>query len=183
MTKIVCIMGKSGTGKSTVVKELCKDDKFHYVKSFTTRDPRPNDPEDINTHVFVDEQHYEKNKDEILALYESPNGYKSYTTIESFDKDKVNIYVIDPKAFVEFLVFDADLTMDIMGIYLYLDEEIRRKRFEQRGDGTEFSFEEHLDIKHIPHSYMLPCIVYDIGYSTVEEIVETIKNHIIPKES
>ena len=189
MIKIICIMGKSGTGKSTVVKELCKDDRFHYVKSFTTRQPRPNDPEDINTHIFVDNKHYENNKGEILALYESPNGYKSYTTIESFDRDKKNIYVIDPKAFIELVeLSETNLgTFDMFGIYLYLEDRVRLNRFKQRGDNTEFSLEEHLDLSILEDYYKtyheLPGIVYNIEDNTVEEIVETIKNHIIPKEN
>lgn len=188
MIKIVCIMGKSGTGKSTVVKELCKDNKFHYVKSFTTRQPRPNDPEDIDTHIFVDDKHYDKNKDEILALYESPSGYRSYTTIESFDEEKTNIYVIDPKAFIELVeLSETNLrTFNVIGIYLYLDETTRRKRFEKRGDEVKFSPEDHLDVVILVHHSTfkrnLPGLVYNIEDSTVEEIVETIKNHIIPKE-
>ena len=189
MIKIICIMGKSGTGKSTVVKELCKDEKFHYVKSFTTRQPRPNDPEDINTHIFVDNKHYENNKNEVLALYESPNGYKSYTTIESFDDDKINIYVIDPKAFIELVELSKTNlnTFDVIGIYLYLDEVTRKGRFEKRGDGIKFSSEDHLDVAILVHystfKRSLPGIVFNIEDNTVEEIVETIKNHIIPKEN
>lgn len=189
MIKIICIMGKSGTGKSTVVKELCKDEKFHYVKSFTTRQPRPNDPEDINTHTFVDNKHYEDNKGEVLALYESPKGYKSYTTIDSFDDDKINIYVIDPKAFIELVELSKTNlnTFDVIGIYLYLDEATRKGRFEKRGDGVKFSSEDHLDVAILVHystfKRSLPGIVFNIEDNTVEEIVETIKNHIIPKEN
>lgn len=189
MIKIVCIMGKSGTGKSTVVKELCKDERFHYVKSFTTRQPRPNDPNDIDTHIFVDDKHYYENRGTVLATYVAPSGYKSYTTLESFDENKTNIYVIDPEAFIHLCQgnYDTDeFKFDIFGIYLYLEDRIRLNRFQQRGDGTKFSLEDHLDVSILEDYYKryheLPGIVYNIEDSTVEEIVETIKNHIIPKE-
>ena len=45
-------MGKSGSGKSTRIKWLHRDfPETHIVKSFTTREIRIDDPEDIYTPV------------------------------------------------------------------------------------------------------------------------------------
>ena len=67
MYKVICIIGKSGVGQSTVVNELIKNKNFHFIKSYTTREVRKNDPEDIKTHTFVSKKFRDETKNEILA--------------------------------------------------------------------------------------------------------------------
>jgi len=45
MGRIITLTGRSGTGKTTIVKELLelKDPLFQLIISYTTRDPRPSD--------------------------------------------------------------------------------------------------------------------------------------------
>lgn len=170
--KVICIMGKSGTGKSTVVKELCKNDIFNYVKSFTTRKERINDPSDKETHVFVSKDHYlecEK-KSEILALYVSKNDYVSYTTKKSFDKEKINIYVIDPIAFNDFSKLKG---FDVTGIYLKIDEKERTNRFFNREKNlNKFSKEEELDESQIHVNNYFSIDVTNLKVTQVCDIIE-----------
>lgn len=146
--KTIAIMAKSGTGKTTVIDKLCSErpDVFHYVKSFTTRPVRQNDPKDKESHIFVSEAFYERKKNYAFAVYNSPKGYHSWTDESSFMEDKINIYAIDSKEFKN--LTEKCLISELHGIFLYIDENEREKRFLSRGE-KDFDIEEHLDKKHL----------------------------------
>lgn len=146
--KVISIMAKSGTGKTTVIDKLCSErpDVFHYVKSFTTRPVRENDPKDKESHIFVSESFYERKKDYAFAVYHSPKGYHSWTDESSFIEDKINIYAIDSKEFKN--LTEKCLISELYGIFLYIDEKEREKRFISRGE-NDFDIEEHLDKKYL----------------------------------
>lgn len=160
---IICIMGKSGTGKSTVIEALCKQNNiYHSVKSYTTRPIRDYDPNDINTHTFVNDAYWENNKDKALAVYHNKEkDYYSWTDENSFKEDKINLYAIDPKAYLELLKNPKMQNHHLFGIYLYIDEEVRMERLCGRGD--EYSEEYHLD--------------YDILNDTNKKIIFNITKH------
>lgn len=164
---VLCILGKSGTGKSTLIDYMMNKfpEKYHYVKSYTTRKVRENDPNDKNTHIFVDKRHFKKykKKNEIIATYNSPLNYVSYTTIHSFDKNKINLYAIDVKAFNKLQLKEA-------GIYLYLSEDERKKRKTKRDKEMEYDFEEHLDKKYLKNKAR----IIDINNKSTAEIMEQI---------
>lgn len=156
---ILCIITKSGVGKSTLIENLESIGKkldsypkqkkvkvYHNVRSFTTREVRKDDPRDINTHVFVDNRFWEDSKDSAMAVYHSPKGYTSWTSRDSFNKECINLYAIDPIAFVEFRK-KYRRVHNIYAVYLTLDEDTRKNRLESRGD--IYTEEEHLDIKHL----------------------------------
>lgn len=143
---IICIMGKSGSGKSTIINKLSYNN-MNIIKSYSTRKPR--NAEDLETHIFVTEDDFDNtDKNEIMAIYESPNNYKSWVTKELFDKNKINLYAIDPIAFSDF--FEKYKEMDkIYGIYFDLDETEREKRLKKRGQSYYYKDEPHLDKKNI----------------------------------
>lgn len=164
--KILCVIGKSASGKSTLIKDIKNKygDTIHIVKSYTTRAVRENDVDDINTHTFVDNKFWEDNKGKSIAVYNSPKGYKSWTDINSFKEDCWNLYAIDPIALNEELYPSVkDLGWDIKVIYITLDEEVRKNRYLRREGTLEgFSEEYHLDIKHmrdIPEVTVLNSII------------------------
>ncbi|MES2630545.1 MAG: hypothetical protein V4611_01170 [Patescibacteria group bacterium] len=55
MSQLVGLIGPSGAGKSSVVKILCEEYGFQYIKSFTTRLQRDADDAD---HIFVSKEKF-----------------------------------------------------------------------------------------------------------------------------
>lgn len=134
MIKILCLVGESGSGKSTIAELLSKDDKYNYVQSYTTRKSRA-----VNEvgHIFVDELVYKKHKEldadannplKIIAeTYFSNNYY--WTVNTQFLKDKINIYVVDPKGVDDLKKLKE---FNILTIYLKADASARGNRMFHR---------------------------------------------------
>lgn len=154
MKKILCIMGKSACGKSTLINKLCKlDEKFNNIKSFTTREVRKNDFEnDMNTHTFVSFSKYENDlkQNKILALYENKEKkYYSWSTDELFEAYKINLYAIDPISFISFFNKFKNKYI-IYGIYINVSEDLRKKRMLKRNSYLRnFNIENHLSIDNL----------------------------------
>lgn len=147
--KVICVMGKSGSGKSTLINETVKlFDNFYAVKSYTTRKPRKNDPEDIKTHKFVLKECLDRDQEnnQVVSLYHSDKGYYSWTTHSCFSKNKINLYAIDPKACLEFINEYSNI-YDIYPIYIFVNEIERFERLKKRDNITKLPEEEHLSMK------------------------------------
>lgn len=144
MIKILCLVGESGSGKSTIAELLSKEDKYNYVQSYTTRKARSSNEAG---HIFVDELVYKKHKEldadinnqlKIIAeTYFDGNYY--WTVNTQFLKDKINVYVVDPKGVDDLRKIN---NFDIFTIYLNTTEHVRVERMLQRytkvlGDETK----------------------------------------------
>ena len=91
--KVVCLTGMSGSGKSTIAKEICKDDRYNLIYSFTDRLKRDEDDCD---HTFVDNNHMDTifENDDVVAKAEI-DGYRYCSIKSQFEEDKINIYICD----------------------------------------------------------------------------------------
>ena len=67
--------GRSCTGKDSIVKAIQEQHKFNRVVTFTTRDKRPNETNDIDYHFITKEEFdnslkwYAKHPDELQLIY------------------------------------------------------------------------------------------------------------------
>ena len=129
---IILLVGKSGSGKSTICDALAKKYGYKVLKSYTTRPLRLNDPKDATTHTFV-------SKDEFVAL-EQKCAYTKFDEYEycatSQQVDESDIYIIDPKG-VKY--FRNHYNGKKQPIVIYLDGEDNRLREQmgERGDDIE----------------------------------------------
>ena len=129
---LICLLGISGSGKSTIANRL--ERKYGYVsaKSYTTRPIRDDDENDINTHTFITLDEVEKFKDDIVADNWYNNNYYFATKSQL---NKSDIYVVD-KAGLEMLRKNYH-DKEIIPIWLDVPSEVVAKRMEQRGDSNE----------------------------------------------
>lgn len=171
---IVCIMGKSGSGKTTMIERLCDSSSdYNAVESYTTRSPREKNE---RGHVFVDNNFYEIHKDRAIAMYHSNHGYHSWVDDSCFSESKINLFAIDSKEFVNFRKKHSD-KYKIFGIYIYVADEERKRRLKQRGNEDYFSEEEHLSYVHLGDE-LENCIILNTTNDSVETNCKMIDENI-----
>jgi len=101
MSRIVCLMGKSSSGKDTIYKNLlkCKDPILHKVVPYTTRPIRAGEKEGVEYH-FTDEAGYKSLKQQGRIIeersYETCYGLWRYFTVDdgSICPDEADYLVI-----------------------------------------------------------------------------------------
>lgn len=132
MIKVLALVGESGSGKSTIASLLAKDEKFNYVQSYTTREPRKANEDG---HIFTDKIVYDKHCNlngiggfKIIAETYYDGAYY-WTCGFQFLKDKINVYTIDPKGIEE---LKKNKEFDILIVYLKADEKVRDNRMDLR---------------------------------------------------
>lgn len=93
-TTILCIIGASGSGKTTIERKLCqyRPGMYHRIVSHTTR-PMREDEEQGKEHVFVTPQ--EKPDEAQMLAYTRYGDYEYWADEEDIHFGMVNTYVID----------------------------------------------------------------------------------------
>ena len=125
---ILLLVGKSGSGKSTIADELERIYRIKVLRSYTTRPPRPND----TSHTFVTEEEFDKLTD--MVAFTNFNGYRYCATAAQVEDS--DVYVIDP-AGVEFFKKHYHGKKKIVDVYIKAGKEIRFDRMLSRGDSVE----------------------------------------------
>lgn len=143
MYKIYALIGKSASGKDTILNELLKKtNKFHGVVSHTTR-PKRDYEIDKKDYYFVTEE-------EMISLCEEDkmlemscfNGWIYGTSIESLDKNKINLGVFNIDGINAFMERDD---IDFRIFYVQTKDKLRLIR--------QLSREENPNIEEIIRRY------------------------------
>lgn len=132
MGYIYCLVGKSGTGKDTVMEQILadKDLKIEKIVPYTTRPKRENEIEGVNYH-YVDILKMEQMEREGLIIerrsYDTVHGIWNYFTADKdIDRQKDYIIITTQEALERFVEkFGQD---NIYVIYLQLDDRVRLER-------------------------------------------------------
>lgn len=130
---LLLIVGRTGSGKSTLINMLCERAGMRQLISQTTR-PRRNEQD--NDHVFVTVEDYQKAKENgnIVAETEIAGNYYYATKEQLYEAD---LYTIDPMG------KDVLLSMNLPNIkfvtvYISCPDELREQRaVKQRGDNKQ----------------------------------------------
>jgi guanylate kinase len=114
--KLIALLGKSASGKDTIMKELVKrNPSLHEIISHTTRPKRDYEIDKINYNFVTPEEFADLiEKDKMLEVTNF-NHWWYGTSIDSFDSKKINIGVVKPEG-VFTLLEDDRLDIDIYHI-------------------------------------------------------------------
>lgn len=167
---MLVLVGKSGSGKTSVEDYLIKNHNFVRAISHTTRKKRVNDIDGVN-YFFVSRDEMERlESDGQLAekIVQLDNIYALVK--EQCQNDR--IVAVAPEGLKQ-LVTHNDL--NILSIYLDVNGDVRRERMLGRGDSLEsvntrlIADEEVFDgVKDLVD------VVIDNNFKTLEEVVEEI---------
>ena len=130
---LIVFVGKSGSGKSSLINRLCEREGYTQVISQTTRSRRN---ENDNDHYFVTEEDYyaAKNNGEIVAETKI-NGYYYYATKEQVYK--ADFYTLDHQG-LESLIGMNLPNLRLVVIYIACPDDVRADRaINVRGDNKQ----------------------------------------------
>lgn len=138
MGKVFCIMGKSGSGKDTIFKEIIKDNSLNLKKivGYTTR-PRRVEENDGVEYNFIDDdminKFIQKNKVIELRKYDTVNGIWYYGTMDDGQINlQTNSYIVIStlESYSSFKKYFG--SNNVIPLYIDVDDGIRLQRILNR---------------------------------------------------
>lgn len=124
--KLIALCGKAGSGKDTILKKIIEiNPQIHEVVSCTTRPPREGEKHGVN-YYFLDNETFAKkmyNNEMLEATVFRDWCYG--TSLESLDKDKINIGVFNPEG-IDLLRDDPRVHMTVF--YIKASGKVRLQR-------------------------------------------------------
>ncbi|MDD6827990.1 MAG: hypothetical protein PUE12_18130 [Oscillospiraceae bacterium] len=123
MHTIFLVVGRSGSGKDSLVSKLCEECGYKQLKSYATRPRREGEGD---THTFISPDEVKQYQDQMVA-YTRISDYEYFATKQQLlDSD---FYVIDYRG-IEYM---HNLSLDIsdirfVTIYIHVPDEIREHR-------------------------------------------------------
>lgn len=99
MYNIIALIGESGSGKDTVLKEtLIQYPELHKIITSTSRPKREKEIDGVNYFYYSDEEFFEKIYNNEMIDYQVFNNWQYGTELKALDENKINIGVFSPNA-------------------------------------------------------------------------------------
>ena len=180
MSKIICLMGYTSSGKDTIATQLSNKLNIRKATSCTTRPMRKGEQQDREYHFLTDE---EFDKRDFLETRE----YKVYDGSiwrYGYTKDEFNedcIAIVDVGGYETLKEYFGD---NVIPFFIYADKETLLKRLKERGDNKleikrrleddEIKFKEFIENKQ----YYKICNNYgvELAVNEIVSILNSIKN-------
>lgn len=173
---LLCVLGKTASGKDSLVNKLCERTGLKQVISYTTRPRRVNEG---NTHIFVDESDYEQMyQDGVIAAFTQIGQYKYWTTIDQLED--ADVYIIDYTGIK--ILRELNLpNIRLVSVYINVPDDIRedralnkrkddRSKFRTRDIAERSQFRDML--KNADFDYAVSNINFAKAYSVLRWISE-----------
>lgn len=134
---MICLVGKTATGKDTILKEMLSSFNYKPVVTYTTRPPRSGEVDGVDYH-FIDKSQFRRMK--IQGFFAETTSYNVATGETWYygtllkDLNDDSIIILNPEG-LRTLKENKDL--NIVSFLITAKEETLRKRLRKRGDNPE----------------------------------------------
>lgn len=174
---ILCLIGKSASGKTFVRDKLVKECGYKSLVTFTSRPPRKNEKQDI-TYRFISKEDFEQKIEEGFFAewkkYDTEQGVRYYGTAltDCYDADDDTVTILTPDGVRDLQAIEIPMVV----IYLYSNLNTIKQRLSIRGDNQkEVERRMKADIKDFNGAEMLADrIVYNNLSDDIESVVENV---------
>lgn len=174
---ILCLIGKSASGKTFVRDKLVKERGYKSLVTFTSRPPRKNEKQDITYHFISKEDFEQKIEEGFFAewkKYDTEQGVWYYGTAltDCYDADDDTVTILTPDGVRDLLAIEIPMVV----IYLYSNLNTVKQRLSIRGDNQkEVERRIEADIKDFKDADTLADrIVYNNLSDDIESVVENV---------
>ena len=140
MYKIICLIGKSGSGKSTIEQKLCSDLKINHIISHTTRPPRKEELDGLD-YFFCTDDYFEEERENFIEqrLYKVINkdgtkGIWRYGLHRNSIKEGLNVVVVDVNGYKALRKYFGK--QNVLPFFIHCSDSTRLNRVLLRGDGN-----------------------------------------------
>ena len=180
--KLVAVIGKSASGKDTIVNEFCKTYKgVHKKISTTTRPPRDYEKDGVDYFFVSGEEFAEKVLNfEMIEACDFRDWFYG-TELRALDKDKINIGVFTPDG-VRALLEDSRIDLYVLYIMSPDKERIIRSLKRENNPDIDEIFRRYkadkedfseLDFQYYP--------IMNYGHISIDDLVHIAKERIVEK--
>jgi guanylate kinase len=186
---LLCVMGRTASGKDSLVNKLCERTGMKQITSYTTRPRRENEAE---THIFVEDSDYDRMyADGIVAAFTQIGQYKYWTTIDQLSD--ADVYIIDPIGVQTLKALNLP-NIHLVTVFINTPDNIRAERaLNKRGDHkTQFRTRDFAErnqfrdmLKNADFDYAISNIDFAKAYSCLRWIATVEgcwKNNMYRKE-
>lgn len=179
---MVTMLGKTNSGKDSIVNKLVKEHGFKRAITYTTRPMRDGEVQGSTYHFINDYEFDAKVKEGFFAeykTYETAFGICKYgSSKESYiNSDKKTIIILTPDGYRDVLnTLDPKLT----AIYIYANNQTIKERLKKRGDNKEEAerrlLHDNEDFKGVEN--IVGKIVYNNKSNNIDDVVNTIVKYL-----
>lgn len=175
---MLCIIGKSASGKDLIKNKLINEYGYNNLVTYTTRPIRPGEKQDYTYH-FISQRDFEKKiKDGFFAEWRAYTSAQGVWLYGSAKEDYINsndktVIILSPSSVRDILNCGIN---NLHVIYVYSNIDTIRKRLKQRGDDKEEAERRiRADIDDFKNAEFLSHkIVYNNYDDNIEEVIEKI---------
>ena len=128
---VYCVLGRTGSGKSTITQKAANNLNMKVLKSYTTRQRRENETDENCDHIFISSNEVEKYRNDMIAYTERVNYCSFATKQQLLDND---FYIINPTGYYELKLKTKDMDIELVTIMVNVPYNDLRQRAKKRGD-------------------------------------------------
>lgn len=174
---IITIAGRTASGKTSIARKLSEELGLKLLQSYAAREPRPDEAANLehSDHIFISNEEYDKLEN--IVAETTINGVRYCTTMDMLNQS--DFYIIDPNG-IDYLKTTHPKDFRIVQFLIYAEEDIRRKRFEERGktqsefDARNTDESKQFDDYENNHGYDI--IIFNNG--NLDDAVNVMKSYV-----
>lgn len=160
---LLLIMGRTASGKDSLVNKLCERTNLKAVTSYTTRPRRINEGD---THIFTTEDVYAQMQGEgKVAAYTEIAGYHYWTTVEQLYEN--DVYIIDYRGVQTLRELDLP-NIRFVTVFINTPDSIREERALKKRKDDKFVFRKRSLDEASQFREMLKNADFDYAISNIE---------------